>query len=331
MMMAEYGDDADGSSGFSRWVIPALIVSLLLHGGFWYWASGVPVNQHAQEMYEKFVPRAFQIQRAEIDPELLKPEPADERRQPLAPEAVNLPTDRAAFQKLMAENTGDPAAPKIDQVILSEKPTAAATTLDQAMLTAQRNGAQSVLQDSLSLNKALLADQPASGSRPNGAVVAPDALTGRAITRDGPLQGGDQPGFSNLDELLARTGPLSPGTAPILMPTDLLFDYDQAALQQAAVASLEKLGLLIRRNPQATFLIEGHTDSFGPDDYNLALSQRRADIVKMWLVTVMKIPPGRVESRGFGETQLIAPSSGTIDEQKLNRRVEIVIRDKKGD
>ena len=42
---------------------------------------------------------------------------------------------------------------------------------------------------------------------------------------------------------------------------------------------LEKLGTLIKRNPKATFMIEGYTDSFGPFDYNLDLSQRRAESV----------------------------------------------------
>ena len=112
------------------------------------------------------------------------------------------------------------------------------------------------------------------------------------------------------------------------MPTDLLFDYDQINLRVEALASLEKLGTLIRRNPQATFIIEGHTDSFGSNVYNLDLSRRRADTVKAWLITMMKIPPDRIAARGFGKSRLIAPASGTIEEQQINRRVEIVIRAK---
>ncbi|HET9522616.1 MAG TPA: OmpA family protein, partial [Terrimicrobiaceae bacterium] len=134
--------------------------------------------------------------------------------------------------------------------------------------------------------------------------------------------------FSNLDDLLARTGPLSSETAPILMPTDLLFDYDQVTLRPEALASLEKLGTLIKRNPQASFIIEGHTDSFGPDEYNLDLSRRRSETVKAWLVAMMKIPPERIAARGFGKSRLIAPASGTIEDQQINRRVEIVIRAK---
>jgi flagellar motor protein MotB len=42
----------------------------------------------------------------------------------------------------------------------------------------------------------------------------------------------------------------------------------------------------------------------------------------------MQIPTERIETRGFGETRLIAPGSGTREEQQINRRVEIVIRDR---
>ncbi|MCX7869786.1 MAG: OmpA family protein, partial [Terrimicrobiaceae bacterium] len=78
-------------------------------------------------------------------------------------------------------------------------------------------------------------------------------------------------------------GPLSPKTAPILLPNDLLFDYDSDALRPQAEESLSKLATLILRNPQSRFLIEGHTDSFGSEEYNLELSARRARTVRDWL------------------------------------------------
>jgi outer membrane protein OmpA-like peptidoglycan-associated protein len=107
----------------------------------------------------------------------------------------------------------------------------------------------------------------------------------------------------------------------------LLFDYDDHRLQQGAVASLEKLGQLLRRNPQARFLIEGHSDSFGPDDYNLTLSRLRAESVKIWLIDMMGIPAESISTMGYGKTRLSAPATGTIEDQRINRRVEIVIQD----
>jgi outer membrane protein OmpA-like peptidoglycan-associated protein len=327
MMEAEYEDEI-ASSSFSRWVIPALIVSILLHAFFLYWAYGVSLTANSQKVYERLVPRAFRVERVEIDQKLLEPEPAADKRPALAPEAVNLPQEKMAFEKLMADNKGEPAAPKIDQSFLSDKPTASSTTFDKTMQTAQLTGAQSALEDPKALQQALLGERPDAGSKPVGELLAPDSLTGRAIVKAGQLRGGDKPGFSNLDDLLAQTGPLSPGTAPILMPSDLLFEYGEYRLNPGAMAGLQKLGLLIRRNPQADFIIEGHTDSFGSDDSNMVLSQDRATMVKIWLVREMQIAPGRIETRGYGETRLIAPGSGTVEEQQINRRVEIVIRER---
>ena len=329
MIAAEFEDvQGDSASSFSRWIVPALALSILLHLLFWYWARGFSMPSSGREVYERIVPRTFHLERVEIDSELLAPDPASERKKSLAPESVNLPNEKTAFEKLMADNKGEPEAPKIDQAILSEKPTAASTSLEDTTQMAKRSGAQSILEDTRALQTALLAEKPDVTGRPTGKLLDPQALTGRVAMKTGKLRGGDTPGFSNLDDLLARTGPLSSETAPILMPTDLLFDYDQINLRLEALASLEKLGTLIRRNPQAAFIIEGHTDSFGSDEYNLDLSRRRADTVKAWLITIMKIPPDRIAARGFGESRPIAAGSGTIEEQQINRRVEIVIRAK---
>lgn len=330
MTATGYDDDSWGeSSGFNRWLIPALVVSIALHIAFWFWARDFNITQaHSESYYERLVPRAFHVEPVQIDEKLLEPESADEKRQAMAPQAVALPEEKVAFEKLMADSKGEPAAPKIDHSMLSEKPTAATTTYESAAQLAERSGAKSLLEDSQSLQTALLSEKPEAGGNTLGRALDPEALTGRAIVKDGQLRGGDTPGFSNLDDLLARTGPLSAETAPILMPTDLLFDYDSAELRPEALASLQKLGMLIQRNPQATFIIEGHSDSFGSDEYNLDLSQRRADLVKFWLVNTMRIPGNRVDSKGYGESRLIAPGSGSIEEQQINRRVEIVIRTK---
>jgi outer membrane protein OmpA-like peptidoglycan-associated protein len=123
-----------------------------------------------------------------------------------------------------------------------------------------------------------------------------------------------------------RLDQLSPETAPILLPGDLLFEYDAYRLQPGAISSMQKLGQLLLRTPRSRFLIEGHSDSFGPDDYNLRLSELRAQTVKEWLISSMGIPADSIETRGFGESRLVAPATGSIEEQQINRRVEIVIR-----
>jgi outer membrane protein OmpA-like peptidoglycan-associated protein len=59
------------------------------------------------------------------------------------------------------------------------------------------------------------------------------------------------------------------------------------------------------------------------------LSERRADTVKDWLVQNMGIEPDRIQTQGFGKTRLIVPADRSVEEQQLNRRVEIVIRTKR--
>ena len=133
------------------------------------------------------------------------------------------------------------------------------------------------------------------------------------------------PGVKSLDEALAQTGPLHQGDKAG-MPGGALFEYDSYDLRTEAVEQLKKLGLLIERHPNATFSIEGHTDSFGPPDYNLRLSLARAESVKAWLVQVMGIAPERIQTRGFGNTKWIISPTKTKEEQAPNRRVEIVVR-----
>ena len=119
------------------------------------------------------------------------------------------------------------------------------------------------------------------------------------------------------------------------MPDDQLFSYDSADLQPSAIAQLQKLGTLIKRNPKATFTVEGYTDSFGSPEYNLELSQRRADSVKQYLVEAMGINPAQIETSGYGASKfLVAPrpvpanapeEQLEIERQRPNRRVVIVV------
>ncbi len=69
--------------------------------------------------------------------------------------------------------------------------------------------------------------------------------------------------------------------------------------------------------------VEGHTDTDGPDDYNLDLSQRRADSVSKFLVE-KGVEAGRLRAKGFGETKPIA-SNKTAAGRATNRRVQFMI------
>lgn len=304
---------------WGRLIPAALGVSLLVHALLWTWSRGVPVDPMSDAFYERIVPRTFRLERVDIDPRLLEPESRETASKP--PEAIPLPEESLAFEKMMTSVPDAANPPRLDKGLLAEEP-GLPVPADEREPAAAATGLEPL--DDTSLAEALLAESPALAidSSPDEGMEG-ITLAGGALD---PASPGAGRGFSDLDALLARTGPLESETAPILMPADLLFDYDSHDLAPGAVAALEKLGLLLRRNPQATFLIEGHTDSFGPEDYNIELSRLRAESVKAWLVTRMGIPSSSVATVGLGKSRLISPAEGTIEEQQLNRRVEIAIR-----
>ena len=86
-----------------------------------------------------------------------------------------------------------------------------------------------------------------------------------------------------------------------------------------------KLGILIQRNADAVFVIEGHTDTIGTDESNQRLSIARAQTVKNWLVERLRLDPNRIKIRGAGESRPIISPNGDRVQQSLNRRVEITV------
>jgi len=76
--------------------------------------------------------------------------------------------------------------------------------------------------------------------------------------------------------------------------------------------------------PATTVLIEGHTDNTGSDQYNLQLSQKRAESVRQYLINNFSIAPDRLSAKGFGESRPIA-SNTTREGRRKNRRVVAVI------
>jgi len=135
-------------------------------------------------------------------------------------------------------------------------------------------------------------------------------------------------GFSNLDDLLGHGGQMGGSTAPILMPTDLLFEYGSDQLAEGARLSLMKLGFLIQKNPNSLFIVEGHTDSFGGEEFNLELSLRRAKAVVEWLRNSLRLGDDRIQAAGMGKSKPLSDVKGTVEQQALNRRVEIKVRPK---
>lgn len=106
----------------------------------------------------------------------------------------------------------------------------------------------------------------------------------------------------------------------IQMRLTINFDSDSAVIKSEYYRQLNKVAVLMRRNPKAKLLIEGHTDSQGSDEYNLDLSNARAQAVREYLVTGGLVKANRVSSKGFGESRPI-DTNDTEAGRLQNRRI----------
>lgn len=105
--------------------------------------------------------------------------------------------------------------------------------------------------------------------------------------------------------------------------TAIYFDLDQSELKSDARSILEAKLPLLRANANVRIRIAGHADDRGSDDYNVALSQRRAASAKRFLVD-QGIPADRIDVVGFGEERPAAMGTGE-ENWARNRRAEFEI------
>jgi len=105
--------------------------------------------------------------------------------------------------------------------------------------------------------------------------------------------------------------------------SDVLFDTGSASLKPGAREKLARVSGILVSHPGLRLEVEGHTDGVGTDSYNQALSERRAESVRAYLVA-QKIASTSVGAVGFGEGQPVA-TNGTAAGRQQNRRVELVV------
>ncbi|MGA7105792.1 MAG: OmpA family protein [Candidatus Deferrimicrobiaceae bacterium] len=109
----------------------------------------------------------------------------------------------------------------------------------------------------------------------------------------------------------------------VLTIGEVLFAFGKADLSSKADRNVDKLAKFLKKYPNRNVLIEGHTDSIGSEEYNLDLSQRRAESVKEKLVGD-GVGPDRITTVGYGK-KYPAVSNDTEANRALNRRVEVII------
>ena len=134
-------------------------------------------------------------------------------------------------------------------------------------------------------------------------------------------------GIAGCDGVPVAQAPEAPVVAPtstkVVLNADTFFDFDKATLKPEGRQVLDQVADQARTLELETLIAVGHTDSTGPEAYNLKLSERRANSVKEYLVS-KGIPADRIYTEGKGEADPIA-TNATREGRAQNRRVEIEI------
>ena len=104
----------------------------------------------------------------------------------------------------------------------------------------------------------------------------------------------------------------------------VFFDWDRSNLSAQALGTIKQAADAFRAKGNARITATGHTDTSGPESYNMALSLRRANAVKDALVQ-NGVPAQAITVIGMGEKGLLVPTADGVREPQ-NRRVEIVVQ-----
>lgn len=115
------------------------------------------------------------------------------------------------------------------------------------------------------------------------------------------------------------------GDTIILRLVGLTFASGSSDIGQESFDLLAKVERAIDLFPRSELIIEGHTDSYGGDEANQALSQARAESVQQYMINAMRLPSYRLIATGYGETNPVA-NNETASGRARNRRIDIVIK-----
>ncbi|MDQ6656028.1 MAG: OmpA family protein, partial [Verrucomicrobiota bacterium] len=284
----EIGHDVWSGSKQRNWLLVGLAVSLLLHSLLCFYFYRTQFSLLAPGAKPPEQTATFKVKNVDLQP--LDKASMDQTTQAAKPVPdktdMQLPDEKKSFDKLLEEVHASTAMPDDTSDVLPDKPRVDPTNASSIMNEIERSSAQVLSKSPNATREQSMLSDSANSGRPQPALTGTEIATSTTIKRPnvinklpGDSAGPDRgraPGFSDLDSLLSQKGPLGSGTA-IRMPDDQLFEYNSAELQGGSVEQLRKLATLIKRNANARFSIEGYTDSIGSAEYNLELSQRRAD------------------------------------------------------
>ena len=309
-------------SSVHYWYLAALVVSLAIHGWGYVWSKSLPIQGLSESSAPALLPPKFVVRQVQFDPKSLQdaPEPAPAaKKEPPSPD--KLVFSDAKPQALDVKLDVKPV--DLSKKLVEDKPKAQAETVAMAQLPQSTAGA---LDSELSALAGTFLKAPAvSNAQP---VLAMTQQLAKGASKMGSGSGvGDSgvPGRQSIEDALANIGQVPTRESPVAIPGNALFGHDSSELGPESIPMLEKIADLRRRFPDYIMGIIGHTDSTGSPDYNMRLSQRRADAVKEWLVRRYNMNPAKLETMGRGSQELLV-SGGNVEDQAPNRRVEVLLR-----
>lgn len=106
------------------------------------------------------------------------------------------------------------------------------------------------------------------------------------------------------------------------------FEFGSAKIMEESYPLLDEVAATLTNHPGVEVEIQGHTDDVGSDEYNLKLSQKRAESVREYLIDIHMIEPVRLIPIGYGESKPVADNA-TDEGRAKNRRVDFVIGEEK--
>ncbi|MTI41160.1 hypothetical protein E1140_16790 [Fulvivirga lutimaris] len=112
----------------------------------------------------------------------------------------------------------------------------------------------------------------------------------------------------------------------IFVMENIYYDLDRYEIRDDAALELDKLVTILKDNPEIKIELSSHTDDRQTDQYNLKLSERRAQSAVDYIAS-QGINKARLVARGYGESKLIIPNATTEEEHQVNRRTEFKILD----
>jgi OOP family OmpA-OmpF porin len=121
----------------------------------------------------------------------------------------------------------------------------------------------------------------------------------------------------------ARMKKAEPAVAKVIELSGVSFKTNSEVLDSSSYQRLDKAAATLKNNPGTNVIVAGHTDSSGDAAYNQSLSEKRASMVRNYLIG-KGVDGSRLSARGYGETEPVASNNSSAGRAK-NRRVELRI------